>query len=106
MKHTDLENRRATRIVCHRRKAANSGSKRVEVMVPSRDVMLIKAIAAALRLDGEEARHVRQSLQSMLSHPIATSGSELVAFLRASPLTDTELSIERDKSVGRSARFD
>jgi hypothetical protein len=31
----------------------------------------------------------------------ATSGSDLVAFFRASPLVGVELEVERDKSSGR-----
>ena len=65
----------------------------------------VKAIAGALRSDGEEAELIRQSLQPMLTAPRAKTGAELVAFLRASPLTDAELPIERDRSTGRSTDF-
>ena len=41
----------------------------------------------------------------MLTAPRAKTGAELVAFLRASPLTDAELPIERDRSTGRSTDF-
>ena len=89
----------------HRKRVATSGAQRVEVTVPSRDAPLVKAIAGALRSDGEEAELIRQSLQPMLTAPRAKTGAELVAFLRASPLTDAELPIERNRSTGRSADF-
>ena len=103
MKPADIKTREASRVSRHRKKNATAGAKRVEVTVPSRDAPLVKAIAGALRLDGEEAELIRQSLQPMLTAPRAKTGAELVAFLRASPLTDAELSIERDRSTGRSA---
>ena len=106
MKQADLKTQKASRIARHRKKVATSGAKRVEVTVPSRDAPLVKAIAGALRSDGEEAKHIRQALQPMLAVPRAKSGSELVAFLRASPLTSAELPTERDRSTGRSAEFD
>lgn len=89
----------------HREKIATNGAKRVNVTVPSRDVLLVKALASALRSDGEEAKLIRESLQPMLVVPKANSGSELVAFLRSSPLTDTELPIERDRTTGRLTAF-
>ena len=95
----------ASRVSRHRKRVATSGAQRVEVTVPSRDAPLVKAIAGALRSDGEEAELIRQSLQPMLTAPRAKTGAELVAFLRASPLTDAELPIERDRSTGRSADF-
>ena len=95
--------RRASRVVRHRKKVATSGAKRVEVTVPSRDALLVKAIAGALRSGGEEAKRVREALEPMLSVPRAKTGKELVAFFRASPLVGSELQIERDRSAGRPA---
>lgn len=89
----------------HRKRIATHGAKRVEVTVPSRDAPLVKAIAGALRSDGDEADLIRQSLQPMLNTRRAKTGAELVAFFRASPLTDAELPIERDSSTGRSANL-
>ena len=103
MKPSNLKTREASRVSRHRKRIATGGAKRVEVTVPSRDAPLVKAIASALRSDGEEAELIRQSLQPMLTAPRAKTGAELVAFLRASPLTETELPIERDRSTGRSA---
>ena len=85
---------------------AVGGAQRVEVTVPSRDAPLVKAVAGVLRSGGEEARLIRRALQPMLRIPRARTGAELVAFLRASPLAETELPIERDRSSGRSAELD
>ncbi len=106
MEPANFKTREASRVARHRKKVATSDAKRVEVTVPSRDAPLVKAIAGALRSDGREAALIRQSLQPMLTAPRARTGAELVAFLRASPLTDTELPIERDRSTGRSAELD
>ena len=105
MKPTNLKTQEASRVSRHRKKLAISGTQRVEVTVPSRDAPLVKAIAGALRSDGEEAELIRRSLQPMLTAPRANTGTELVAFLRASPLTEAELPIKRDRSIGRSAEL-
>ena len=103
MKPTNLKTKEASRVSRHRKRIASRGAKRVEVTVPCRDTSLVKAIAGALRSDGAEAELIRQSLHPVLTAPKAKTGTELVAFLRASPLTETELPIERDRSTGRSA---
>ena len=105
MEPTNLKPQEASRVSRHRKRVATSGAKRVEVTVPSRDAPLVKAIAGALRSDGEEAQLIRRSLQPMLTAPRAKTGNELVAFLRASPLTEVELPIKRERSTGRSADF-
>ena len=105
MEPTSSKTREASRVSRHRRRVATSGAKRVEVTVPSRDAPLVKAIAAALRSDGQEAQVIRHSLQPMLTAPKAKTGAELVAFLRASPLSEAELTSERDRSTGRSAEL-
>ena len=105
MEQENLKTRESVRVSRHRRRVAASGAQRVEVTVPSRDAPLVKAIAGVLRSDGKEAEHVRRSLQSVLTTPRARTGAELLAFLRASPLTESDLSIERDRSAGRSAKF-
>ena len=105
MKHAKPKTQKPSRVSRHRIKVAASGARRVEVTVPSHDAPLVKAIAGALRAGGDEAKHIRQSLQPMLAVPKAKTGSELVAFLRASPLVDAELLIERDGSTGRSVNL-
>ena len=105
MKPANLKTQEASRVSRHRKKVATSGAQRVEVTVPFRDAPLVKAIAGAFRSDGEEAELIRRLLQPMLTAPRAKTGTELVAFLRASPLTEAELPIKRDRSTGRSAEL-
>ena len=96
MEPKELKTRNAARVARHRKRMAASGARRVEVTVPARDASLVKAIAGALRSDGEEAGFIRRSLQPVLATPRDRAGSELVAFLRGS-LTEAELSMERDE---------
>lgn len=105
MEPKELKTRDAARVARHRKRITTSGARRVEVTIPSRDASLVKAIASALRSNGEEAELIRRSLQPVLATPRARTGFELVAFLRASPLTEAELSIERDRTTGRSAEL-
>ena len=106
MESEELTTREASRISRHRKRVAASGAQRVEVTIPSRDVPLVKALAGALRSGGEDAELIRRTLQPVLTPPRARTGAELVAFLRASPLTDAELPIVRDRSPGRSIDLD
>ena len=103
MKRAQQATKKASRVARCRKKIAASGAKRVEVTVPSHDAPLVKAMAGVLRLGGEDANRIRKSLQSLLSSPKARTGKELMAFLRASPLVETELQIERDRTTGRCA---
>lgn len=103
MKRARQATKKTSRVVRHRRKIATSGAKRVEVTVPSQDTLLVKAMAGALRLGGDDANRIRKSLQPLLSVPKAKTGKELIAFLRASPLVEAEVRIERDQSTGRYA---
>ena len=107
MKRAQQPAKKTSRFARHRKKIATSGSKRVEVTVPYRDAPLVKAMAGALRLGGDGANRIRKSLQPLLlesaSFPKARTGKELTACLRASPLVETELQIERDRSAGRYA---
>ena len=103
MKRAQQATKKTSRVARCRKKIAASGAKRVEVTVPSHDAPLVKAMAGVLRLGGEDANRIRKSLQSLLSAPKARTGKELMAFLRASPLVETELQIERDLTTGRCA---
>lgn len=102
MDHTKSTKQTNSRVARHRNKLVTSGSKRVEVTVPSGDATLVKAIAGALRSGGKNAKHIRDSLQPIVSASKAKTGSELVAFFRKSPLVGAELKIDRDTSTGRS----
>lgn len=103
MNPSDRNAQQASRVSRHRKRMATAGAKRVEVTVPLQDAPLVKAIASALRSGDEDAELIRRTLQPRLTAPRAKTGAELVAFFRASPLTDAELKIERDRSTGRSA---
>jgi len=100
---SNLKTQQASRVSRHRKRISTGGAKRVEVTVPLQDAPLVKAIAGALRSGGEEAELIRRSLHQRLTAPTAKTGAELVAFLRASPLTDADFATERDHSTGRSA---
>lgn len=95
-----------SRVGRHRARAAAAGSKRVEVTVPAVDAPLLKSIAGVLRTGGAKAERLRSSLESQLQGPAAQSGSELVAFLRASPLVDAEIDTARDRDRGREITFE
>ena len=101
-KPTNLKAQEASHVSRDHKRTASSDTKRVKVTVPSRDAPLVKAIAGVLRSDSVKAELIRQSLHSVPATPKAKTGAELVAFLRASPLTETELSIERDSAVGHA----
>jgi len=94
------------RVARHRSRASAKGSRRVEVTVPSQDASLVKAIAGALREGGKGAKHIRETVQSLVAAPKAQTGAELIAFFRKSPLVEAELSIERDRSTGRAVELD
>lgn len=89
------------RVIRHRVQAAAEGTRRVEVTVPANDAGLVKAVAGVLRAGGDEARMVRDALASMLAIEPASTGAELLAFLRASPLVGEDLTVERDRTTGR-----
>ncbi len=89
------------RVARHRKKLATSGARRVEVTVPVQDAGLVRDVAALLRAGGDQARKVRERVRPLVRPEHATSGSDLVAFFRASPLVGVELEVERDKSPGR-----
>ena len=63
--------REATRVSRHRKRLSAGGSRRVEVTVPSRDAPLVKALAGALRQDGDKAETIRRALQPVLAAPTA-----------------------------------
>ena len=102
MPQTSSSDKRNARVALHRTKVAASGSRRVEVTVPNRDAALVKSIAESLRSGGKRADLIRESLGPIVTTRKAKSGSELVAFLRSSPLVQEQLDVTRDRSEGRS----
>ena len=69
----------------------------------SKDAGLVKAVAGTLRRGGTAAAELRKTLAPAMSPPRAKTGAELIAFLRASPLCDTDFAVERDRTVARTA---
>lgn len=86
------------KVARYRAKAAAAGSQRVEVTVPAGDVSLMKALASVLRAGGAPAEQVREAIKPIAVGPKARTGAELVAFFRASPLVNANLTFERDQS--------
>ena len=91
------------RVAQHRRRLAEQGKRRLEVVVPESeaDIALIKELASALCEGGPSAQRVRRALAPMLYDDVAKTGRELVAFFQSSPLVGEELDLDRDKSGER-----
>lgn len=87
--------------MAHRRSLTQAGVKRVEVTVPVEDSELVRGVAARLRAGGDDAAELRALLEERVAARRARTGVELVAFFRASPLTEVELEVVRDRSPGR-----
>ncbi len=94
------------RVVRHRAKVAAQGARRVEVTVPAQDVGIVKAVAGVLRTGGDEARRVRDVLASLTAVEPARTGTDLLAFLRSSPLVGEDVTIERDRTPSRIVDFE
>jgi hypothetical protein len=91
----------ARRVARHRKRLARSATRRVEVTVPVQDAEAIRRLAAVLRAGGEGAANARDCLGDLLPRARTRSGSDLVAFFRASPLVGLELELGRERSPGR-----
>jgi hypothetical protein len=91
----------ALRVAGHRSRQAVFGRKRVEVVVPTRDVPLIKQLAERLRAAPTEASAVRKAVATAVAPTVARTGKELVALLRSSPLGGVTLDLKRDRSPPR-----
>ncbi len=61
----------------------------------------MRSLARTLREDEREASRVRRLLETEVGRAPAATGAELVEFLLASPLRETELEIGRDRSLAR-----
>ncbi len=90
------------RVIRHRVRVSAEGLRRVEVTVPANDSQLVKALAGVLRAGGDEAMRVREAFMSMTATEPVRTGAELLVFLRTSPLVGEDLTIERDKTTGRT----
>jgi hypothetical protein len=104
---TDSERLTSTpRVNRHRRRASARGTARVEVAIPLSDAPLLRSLARTLREDEHEASRLRQLLEAEVARAPAATGTDLVEFLLASPLRETELAMERDRSIGRPVDFE
>lgn len=95
------KNKAALRVQRHRRRQAAAGSKRIEVTVPMGDAALLRALSVQLRAGGKVAASARASLHALLKGDEPSSGADLVAFLRASPLVGVAFDDLRERSIGR-----
>ena len=95
------------RTMAYRNRLHTQGVKRIEIRVSSQDVILIHNIARILRADGDEATSLREQIQKVTGGGVGTStGKDLVAFLRHSPLAEAVLNLERDKTTSRTVIFE
>ena len=95
----------AARVASHRSRQASVGRKRVEIVVPSKDVALIRQLAERLRAGPAEAAAVRRALEAAMAPAAVRTGKELVALLRTAPLEGATLELERDRSPTRELDF-
>jgi hypothetical protein len=96
----------AARVAGHRVRQTQVGRKRVEVVVPARDIALIRQLAARLRASPADAAKVRSALTAAVSAPVARTGAALVDLLRNGPFGGTELNFERDGAPARDLDLD
>lgn len=105
MKASKSKHSGARRVERHRVRVERSGKTRVEVVVPTTDVNMVRGLAARLRAGGGGAAAAREALAPLLAGTQARTGEELLAFFRASPLVGVDLRIERSKSPGRELQL-
>jgi hypothetical protein len=91
----------AARVAGHRARQTRAGRKRVEVVVPVRDIALIKQVAERLRAPTADAAKVRTVLAAAVAPPVARTGKSLIELLRSGPFAGLELELERDRSPPR-----
>lgn len=96
----------AERVASHRRNLRRDGIKRVEVRVTAADAKLVREVANMLCQGGADADWLRQQLAARRAPRAITTGKELLAFFRASPLVGEDIFGERDKDPGRPIDFE
>lgn len=90
------------RVAQHRKRLSDEGLRRLEVTVPTGDADLIRELANLLRSGSHKAAGVRRALANACKGDQITTGADLVALFRSSPLAQEEnLEIERDRSTGQ-----
>jgi len=95
----------AARVAGHRLRLTQAGRKRVEVVVPVRDIALIKQLAERLRAPPADAARARSLLVAAVAQPKARTGAALIDLLRGVPSGGSELDLERDHTPLRDADF-
>ena len=88
----------AARVAGHRVRLTQAGRKRVEVVVPARDIALIKQLAERLRASPADAARARSLLVAAVAQPKALTGAALIDLLRSVPSGGSELDLERDRT--------
>ncbi|MBY0337124.1 MAG: hypothetical protein K2X11_10950 [Acetobacteraceae bacterium] len=88
------------RLSKHRATLAQRGLKRIEFRATPEDAKILRSVAAMLT-DPERAR----SLRGFLELQEAAETRSLIDYLRASPLPEIDLDIERDRSPMRDIEF-
>jgi hypothetical protein len=84
----------------YRQRLSQRGLARFEVLGFDSDRDLIRSLAKRLARDDSEAARLRTELRrSLVGEPPARGG--ILASLRASPLVEADLDIEREVSPGR-----
>jgi hypothetical protein len=78
----------------------------VEVVVPARDIELIRQLAARLRASSADAAKVRTALTAAVTAPVARTGAALVGLLRSGPFGGAELEFDRDRAPPRDLDLD
>jgi hypothetical protein len=91
----------AARVAGHRVRQSLAGRKRVEVVVPARDIALIKQVAERLRAPPADAAKVRTIMAAAVAPPVARTGRSLIELLRSGPFGGVELEFERDRAPPR-----
>jgi len=88
----------AQRVAVHRKRRHATGLRRIEVMVPAKDVMFLRAVAGHLRDGGGYADRLRDRIIPLLKPVADMTGREFVDALTIAPEFAVDLDIERDKT--------
>ncbi|HUO31796.1 MAG TPA: hypothetical protein VMU80_21420 [Bryobacteraceae bacterium] len=88
----------------YRKRLKDHGMARFEVLAPSADRDLIRALARRLAKNGEDAGRLRLSLRQAVSDEATKKGGILRA-LRLSPLVGADIDMSRAPWSGRKVEF-
>lgn len=88
----------------YRKRLAQRGFARFEVMALETDRELIRTLARCLAKKGAEAAQVRAAMKTAIAGELTKPGNILSA-LRRSPLVGAELDLSRSKEEGRKVKL-